>query len=58
MKLTIEGDGKGPVSHVHLPLVLPVTPRPHRDPLHPLFVYLFFNLVNPYFSVFERFAVV
>jgi hypothetical protein len=28
MKLKIEVDGKGPASRVHLPLVLPVTPRP------------------------------
>jgi hypothetical protein len=34
MKRTIEGDGKGPVSRVHLPLVfvLPVTPPPRPAP--------------------------
>jgi hypothetical protein len=40
MKLKIEGDGKGPASRVHLPLVLPMTPGP---PLwHTLWLILFF----------------
>jgi hypothetical protein len=47
MKVTIEGDGKGPVSRVYLPLVLPVTPP---DPIvaHSLVIlyYLIFCLLN------------
>jgi hypothetical protein len=44
MKLTIEGDGKGPVSRVHLPLVLPVTP-PRPPPLlaHSLVYFIFYG---------------
>ena len=41
MKLTIEGDGKGPVSHVHLPLVLPVTPPPAPLVVHSLVYFIF-----------------
>jgi hypothetical protein len=42
MKLTIEGDGKGPVSRVHFPLVLPVTPpAPLCGTLFGLFYFIF-----------------
>jgi hypothetical protein len=47
MNLTIEGDGKGPVSRVHLPLVLPVTPP--APPCGTLFGLFYFILFFPRF---------
>ena len=44
----LEGDGKGPLSRLHLPLVLPVTPSP---PLVIRFVFYLF-LFSTFFHVF------
>jgi hypothetical protein len=48
MRPSLEGDGKGPLSRLHLPLVLPVTPRP---PLVIRFVFYLF-LFSTFFHVF------
>ena len=42
MKLTIEGDGKGFVSHVHLPLVITRDPPPPPLVAHSFGLFYFF----------------